>query len=307
MALMAPVNGSSQPGRAIAVMLAGGFLLTVNDAVMKWLTGGYPVGQLLFVRSMFSFLFIALLLRFMGGWQSLRIGNARLHLIRSLLVVAGTFLFVNGLRYLPLADAIAIVFAGPLFITALAPAIIGEPVGWRRWLAVTIGFLGVLVIVRPGTEAMQWAALFPLGAALTGAFRDLMTRSASATESSTAMLATGTAATCLAGLCTYPLGWAPVVAQDLGFMALSGFLMAAAHFLMIESYRYGEAALVAPFKYSNMIYAVILGFLVWGDLPDAWTWAGTALLIGSGLYILDRERRLGAGPPRTGGPGGSGG
>lgn len=307
MALMLPIQGgSSAPGRAILLMLIGGMLLTVNDALMKWLAGGFPVGELLFVRSVFSFVAIAVLVRFHGGLPSLRIKSPRVHLFRSLLVLAGTFMFVNGLRYLPLADAIAIVFAGPLFITALAPLVIGEAVGWRRWSAVVVGFIGVLIIVRPGTEAMQWAVIFPIGAAMTGAFRDLITRSASATEHSNAMLMTGTAASAIGGLCTLPFGWVPISLHDLGLMALSGFLMAIAHFMMIESFRYGEAGLVAPFKYSNMVYAVLLGFFIWGDLPDALTWTGTAILISSGVYILHRERRLGGKPPQIGGPGGAG-
>ncbi|MEK9671948.1 MAG: DMT family transporter [Rhodospirillaceae bacterium] len=307
MALMATVNGSSAPGRAILLMLAGGFLLTVNDAVMKWLTGGYPVGQLLLVRSAFSILFIMGLMRFTGGIESLRVRNWRLHLVRSTAVVAGTFFFVSGLQYLTLAEATAVVFAGPLFITALAPVLIGEHVGWRRWTAVMIGFTGVMIIVRPGSDAMQWAVMFPLASAMTGALRDLVTRAASTTEKSTALLATGTVVTGIGGLCSYPFGWADIALPDFGLMALSGILMAGAHFMVIESFRHGEAAMVAPFKYSNMIYAVALGFLIWGDLPDLWTWAGTAVLISSGLYILYRERQVGADIPRTGTSGGAGG
>ncbi|HBT42437.1 MAG TPA: EamA/RhaT family transporter [Rhodospirillaceae bacterium] len=290
MPLMTAVQGSSAPGRAIALMMAGGMLLTINDAVMKWLTSGYPVGQLLFTRAMFSFIAIAFFVRFYGGLNSLRIHNPRLHAIRGFVVVCGTFSFVTGLQYLTLAEAISVVFAGPLFVTALAPLLIGEPVGWRRWAAVLVGFSGVMIMVRPGTEAMQWAAIFPLASALFGAVRDLVTRGATSTEHSNALLTTSTAAAAIGGLCTLPFGWSAVTLEDLGLMALSGFLMAGAYFLIIESFRFGEAGLVVPFKYFNMVFAVAFGFLLWGDLPDVWTWTGSAVLVGSGLYILHRER-----------------
>lgn len=290
MPIMTAIQGSSAPGRAIVLMMAGSMLLTMNDAVMKWLTSGYPVGQLLFTRAMFSFVVIAFCVRFYGGLNSLRIHNPRLHIVRGVVVVCGTFCFVSGLQYLTLPEAISVVFAGPLFVTALAPLMIGEPVGWRRWAAVLVGFAGVLVMVRPGTEAMQWAALFPLASALFGAVRDLVTRGAMSTEHSNALLTTSTIAAGLGGLCTLPFGWAAVTPGDLGLMALSGFLMAGAYFLIIESFRYGEAGLVVPFKYFNMVFAVAFGFLLWGDLPDIWTWSGCGILVASGLYILHRER-----------------
>ncbi|PIW25789.1 MAG: hypothetical protein COW30_18265 [Rhodospirillales bacterium CG15_BIG_FIL_POST_REV_8_21_14_020_66_15] len=309
MPLMTAVHGSSAPGRAILAMIGGGLLVTGNDAAMKWLASGYPVGQLLFIRGMFAFIAIGFLVRFYGGLVSLRINNPRFHVMRGLLVVFGTFCFISGLRHLTLADATAIVYAGPMFVTALAPLLIGEHVGWRRWMAVMGGFIGVMIIIRPGTEAMQWAAIFPLGSALAGAFRDLITRSASVTEHSNALLATSTAAAAFGGLCTLPFGWNPVPMEDLAVMALSGLLLGSAHFLMIESFRYGEAGLVVPFKYLNMAFAVTLGFVLWGDLPDVWTWTGSGVLIASGLYILHRERlqhRAPALPPDAHGTGPAG-
>ena len=295
MPLMTAVNGSSAPGRAVLAMIAGGLLVTGNDAAMKWLAKGYPVGELLFARGMFTFVAVALLAGFFGGRASLRIRDPRFHVLRGLMVICGTFSFVTGLRYLTLADATAVVYAGPLFVTALAPVLIGEYVGWRRWAAVLVGFVGVVIIVRPGSSAMQWAAFFPLATAFTGALRDLFTRRATMTEQSNAILATSTLATVLAGLLTLPFGWKAMPPEHLAVMALSGLLLGSAHFLMIESFRYGEAGLVVPFKYLNLAFAVALGYVVWGDLPDAWTWAGSAVLVACGLYILHRERLRGGG------------
>ena len=286
-----PTTTSSAPVKGVLFMLAGSALLTVNDAVLKWLSADFPVGQMLFMRGIFVFLPIGFLVWRAGGLRALRVGDAGGHMLRAALVVCGTFLFITGLSYLPLADAIAITFAGPLFITALAPALLGEHVGWRRWSAVLIGFLGVLVMVRPTGAAIQWAALFPLVASLTGALRDIVTRRIAMGETSVSLLVTTTSAVVLGGLATAPLGWSPITAQDLGLFAFAGVVLGSAHFMLIEAFRFAEASAVSPFKYSNLIWAMIFGFAIWGHVPDAWTLGGSALVIGGGLYILHRETR----------------
>lgn len=281
--------------RGIVCMLLGVILLCLNDALIKSLTASYPVGQLLFVRGLFVMPWILILAQRAGGLRSLRIVNLKGQAWRGLCVVAGSFLFVSGLRYLPLADAVAIAFTGPLFITAMAPYALGETVGWRRRGAVLAGFLGVLIMARPGGEALQWAVLLPLAAALCGGVRDLITRRIARSETTVAVLFVTTGLVMLAGLATFPLGWAPLRAADLWVFASSGVLVAGAHYLMIEAFRHGEAALVAPFKYTSMVWAVIFGFLIFGDLPDAWTLAGASVVILAGLYILRRETRKGRG------------
>ncbi len=270
-------------------MIAGGALLTMNDAVMKWLTGDYSTGQIMFVRGLFAYVPIAYFVWRAGGIRHLHIVSYKGQALRAVLVVAGTYCFVTGLALLPLADAISIAFAGPLFVTALASALLKEVVGWRRWTAVFVGFLGVLVIIRPAGEAMQWAALLPLTASLTGAFRDILTRHIAAGEQSATILVVTTTAVCLSGLATAPFGWVAVAVDDMAFFALSGFLLGAAHFLMIDTFRYAEAALVAPFKYTTIIWATILGYIIWGDRPDTFTLVGSAIVVASGLYILKRE------------------
>ena len=174
--------------KGILCMVAGGALITVNDAILKWLSDTYPVGEVMFVRGLFVSIPIVFLVWRAGGIRSLVIFSWRGHLLRAALVVTGTFLFINGLFFLPLADAIAITFTGPIFVTALAPLLLGEHVGWRRWSAVLVGFCGVLIMVRPTGEAAQWAALFPLAASLTGALRDIVTRRLAFRERSVALL-----------------------------------------------------------------------------------------------------------------------
>ena len=258
------------------------------------------MGELLFVRGLFVCPWILLLAYRAGGLHMLRIKSVKGQALRACCVIASSFLFVNGLRFLPLADAIAVTFTGPLFITAMAPLVLGEHVGWRRWLAVLAGFAGVLFMVRPGGDAMQWAVLLPLGATLCGGVRDLITRRISQTETSVAVLFVTTMVVILAGLTTAPFGWSPVRAGDLWTFACSGVLIAGAHYLMIEAFRQGEAALVAPFKYTAMVWAVLFGFVFFGDLPDGWTLLGAAAVVLAGLYIMRRETLRGRRPSAGG-------
>ena len=281
---------SSAPEKAIICMLSGAAVLTTNDALLKWLSSDYHVGQIMFCRGIFISIPLIVLIWQSGGLKSLRTVNPKGHVLRAALVVVGTFLFVSGLAYLPLTDAIAITFSGPLFITTLAPTLLGESVGWRRWSAVLAGFFGILLIMRPGGDVMQWAALFPLLASLTGAFRDLLTRHLSSKETTVAMLSYTTLGVILASSATIPFIWKPVPMVDWGWFVLSGLLVGFAHFLMIETFRYGEATLVAPFKYSGVIWAGLFGYFIWGDIPDTATVSGISLVVVAGVYILHRER-----------------
>jgi len=273
-------------------MLAGAALLTCNDALIKSLAGRYPVGELLFFRGFFVWPWIFLIAWRLGGLRTLRINSVRGQALRSLCVIASSFLFVTGLKYLTLTDAIAVAFSGPLFITAMAPVMLGETVGWRRWMAVTIGFAGVICMLRPGSGTLQWAVLLPLGAAICGGLRDIITRRISGTETTVAVLGVTTGVVMLAGIATIPFGWVPIRPADLPTFALSGVLIACAHYLVIEAFRRGEAAMVAPFKYSSLIWAVLIGFVAFGELPDLWTLIGGAIIISAGLYVLHREARL---------------
>ncbi|MCB1548132.1 MAG: DMT family transporter [Hyphomicrobiaceae bacterium] len=280
----------AQALRAIFCMVGGVALLSLNDGIVKVLVATYPVGQLLFLRSLFVIPWILLLAHFSGGLSTLRVSHVKGHALRAICVIASGFFFVTGLIYLPLADAIAITFTGPIFITAMAPLVLGERVGWRRWLAVLVGFLGVLVILRPGTAAMQWAMLLPLGAALASGMRDLITRRIASSETTVAVLFVTTTAVLVAGLLTFPLGWVPFRARDLWIFGLSSVIFTTAHYLMVEAFRNGEAALIAPFKYTSLVWGVLFGYLLFNHLPDGWTMLGAGIVVLAGLYIAHRER-----------------
>lgn len=278
-----------QTGPAIVCMLCSVGLLTCNDTIVKSLSAHYPTGQLLFIRGLFVWPWIFMLAFWYGGLHTMRIKSFDGQILRSLCVIASAFLFVAGLRVLPLAETVAAAFTGPLFITALAPFMLGERVGWRRWLAVCVGFSGALVMIRPGTDTLQLAVLFPLAAAFCAGLRDVITRRIAQTESPVAVLAVATAAMVIAGAATLPFAWVEVQTDHLWRFALSGAVIAPAQLLMIEAFRRGEAAVVAPFKYTSLVWALILGFLVFGDFPDSWTLAGAAIIMSAGLYVLHRE------------------
>jgi len=283
---------TDSPGKAILCALAGGAVLTLNDGLVKTLAVEFPVGQVLALRGVFIYIMIVVFALRMGGlhtaWQ---IKSWKGQGLRGFCVVGSSFTFVTGLYYMPLADAIAISFAGPLFVTLLAPLMLGEHVGWRRWVAVLVGFAGVLVIVRPGTAAFQWFAVFPLLASFLGGMRDLITRKMAASETTVAVLFVTTTAVVAAGFISFFFtDWQPVETRHLKYFIGSGLLIGIAHYLIIESFRLGEAALVSPFKYGNVLWAVLFGYLLFGDLPDGATLLGALIVSMSGLYILQRER-----------------
>jgi drug/metabolite transporter (DMT)-like permease len=283
-ALDGPLNG-------ILFMLAGSFFMSLNNAILKWLSAGYPAGQVLFMRSSFIFVAIGFFIWRAGGFQSARIGNPKVHLLRASCVVCSAFLFMNAVRLLPLADVIAITFVAPLFLTALATPVLGEHVGVRRWAAVAVGFIGMLIIIRPGGDLWRLAALLPLGTALMDATRDLFTRRmTNARETANGILVTTTAAVGLAGLCTIVAGtWKMPSSEDFALIAVGGLITGCGHYCMVETFRMAEAGLVAPFRYSSILWAGGLGYIFWDDLPDQWVVAGTVILIASGVYILHRE------------------
>jgi len=284
---------TDRPGRAVALTLAGGALIVLNDGLIKELAAEMPVGQLLALRGLAVFVPITLLAWRSGGVATMfRIKSWPGQLLRGGCVVGAAFMFVLALRYLSLTDAVTISFAGPLFVTLLAPMMLGERVGWRRWLAVGAGFIGVAIIMQPTSTAFQWAALLPLSASVMSSLRDIVTRKLSASESSVSVLFVTTLLVVVAGFATWPfVDWVALDRKQALLLVGAGFLNGFAHFLFIEAFRQGEAALISPFKYFNVLWAMLFGFKMFGDLPTATTCLGAVVVVASGVYILHRESR----------------
>ena len=285
-----PTRGKAVQG--IVLMVASAALLALNDAVTKWLTQSYPATQVWCLRTVFVLIPILAVAAHRDAWRELRVVSWGGQALRAALFVSTTLLIVLSLEALPLPDVLAIVLASPLFVAALSMRILGEPVSAERWAMVAVGFAGVVLIVRP-TGAFQWIALVPVAAALSSALRDMVTRRIGRTETSLAILFYSSIAVIVIGLATAPLfEWRAVSGAAWALLALNGALNGGAHFLMIEALRLGEAATVVPFKYSGLVWGLLLGFLVWRHVPDAWMLGGAALVAGSGLYLLRLEYRV---------------
>ena len=296
--------GSARPGaplRGVVCMLLSVLLLTISDALTKLLTTGYPPGQIICMRSIVVIGFVLVLSTPRRRWTGLRIRSPGAHLTRGVFSCAGSFLFVIAIGHVPLANAMSIGFAGPLLITALAAPMLGERIGWRRWCAVLVGFIGVLVILRPGPQGFHWVALLLLAGTWFGSLRDIVTRRISATESSSSLLLTTNLCMVAFGLLSLVQGWNMPGPVDATWLLLSGMLIGIGHYLQIEAFRHAEAGTVVPFRYTALLWAMLMGWLVFGDVPDASMLSGASLVVASGMFILYRERQ-GAGSRRiTGG------
>ena len=267
-------------------MIVGTALLTGNDAVSKYLTESYPIGQVICLRQAAALLAMIPYIVWVTGWGALRVNAWGRQLTRGLLFAVSATLMVLGLSLLPLATVIAITFAGPLFVALLSASMLGERVNAVRWIAILIGFAGVLIAVRPATGAFEWALLIPLGTALVTGCRDVVTRQLSRTETSMSVLVVSTTVVMLAGLLTVPLGWNAVTAVDAGWFLIAGALHAGAHFLTIEAFRLGAAAMIAPFRYTSLLWAVLIGLAVWRDVPDPWVITGGLIIVAGGVLML---------------------
>jgi drug/metabolite transporter (DMT)-like permease len=277
--------------RAALLVVVAMAAFCANDAVIKGLSGGIPVGQLMAVRGVFA---IGLLLAALPR-LGLRVGRPdRFTWLRALGEVAVTFAFLEALARLPIGDTYTLYFAGPLLLTAGAALLLGERVGRRRWAAVALGFVGVLVVMGP-PQAWQLASLVALAAALFSVARDLTTRWIPASVGSgTVALLTGVCVTASGWATALGGGWVPLAWADLGLCALAAVGVAGGYTAFVVALRTGELSFVATFRYSGIPMAMLLGFVVWGDVPGPRMLAGAALIMGAGLYIvLDERRRAG--------------
>lgn len=273
-------------------MVAGCAFLMMSDAFSKWLSQTYSVGQIMSLRNVFVLIPMFIVLWHTKSFGDLKVNSWKAQLFRSIFHVAAAILFIASISFLPLADVHAIGFAGPIFIAALSPFMLGEHVGWHRWTAILVGFGGVLIMLRPTGESFALVGLFPLAAALSAAFRDLVTRKMSATETSMSMLFVSSVAVIVVGAVTIPIDWKPLTWFSLLLFIGNGFVNGCAHFLIIESYRLAQAPVVSPFKYSILLWAALFGYLIWDHVPDVWIVIGAIPVVASGLYILHREQKL---------------
>lgn len=276
----------------VLLSLAGYTAFNLSDTIAKYMTERLPV--LVLVAGTFT---VTLLLApvLVSPRRLLRLGRTpRLGLlvVRSACQLASTICFVYAIAVMPLADVIAIGFIAPFLITALAALFLGEPVGPRRWIACAFGFLGALIILRPGLEVGWATALLPLGTAMFYACYVVLTRLLGASHDARLLLAFNGIVGAPVMLALMPfVGLWPLPMEWLGLAAI-GLLSGGAHLLIITAYRMAPASLLAPFQYLEIVGVTALGYVVFGDFPDGWSWLGIAIIVAAGLFVFYREARL---------------
>jgi drug/metabolite transporter (DMT)-like permease len=275
----------------IGWMLLTTFWFIALDTLAKYLLQSYPATQVLWGRFFFHLL-LAMAVMGPAFLRGLRSGRPRLQLARSVLLLITTALFFGGLSTVPLATATSIMFLTPLVVTVLSIPLLGEKVGVRRLAGVLVGLAGALVIVRPGIDSVSLGMLLLLGASLSNALYQLVTRQVRHYDgTNTTFFYTALAGTVVFSTLA-PMDWRPPDAFDWGLFVGLGLLGGVSQLCLIRAFRLAPAAVVSPFSYTGLIWATIFGFIVFLDLPDLWTMVGAALIVGSGLYVFHRERKL---------------
>lgn len=280
-----------EPLKAIALMVASMFVFSGVDGISKVLAEDYHPFMIAWGRFLFQTLLLVPVVLYMGAWRVMRTSAPLQQVIRAVCLYGSTIFFVTGLAHLPIAEAAAIGFVSPLFTTALSIPFLGEKVGIRRWSAVIVGLIGVLIVIRPGTAAFHWAAIFPVLSSAAWSLALIVTRRMN--RQSDQPITTLVYASWV-GLvaATIPLPWfwtTPTLGGWAGMVGMA-VLAGAGHYLLILAFRIGSASILAPFSYSQMIWATLIGYFVFATLPDLWTWVGTVVICASGVYTWHRER-----------------
>jgi len=274
-------------------MILSILLFSLMDATVKWLGTSYPTTQIMFFRCAVALVPVLVIICMRGGFGILRTQQKKLHLLRSLMGISAMGLAFYALSLMPLAEAVSILHTAPLFMTALSVVLLRETVGIRRWSAVLLGFIGMLLVVRPGAGMLESGSLFMLAAAFLIGCTTIVIRHLSKIDDPVCITFYFTATGVIVSLLGLLLqGWTPPPASDLVLLTLVGLLGGQAQYLMTLSYQRLAIAIVAPLKYLTIVFSGVIGYLIWGDIPDLQSVCGIGLIITTGLYTLHRELTL---------------
>jgi len=265
-------------------------MFALLDTMSKWLTQHYPVTTVLWTRYFFHTLLVVVALAPRHGTALFRTGRPGVQVVRGMLLVSTSILFVTAIKYMPIAEATAIQFVSPLLVTLMAVLFLGEKVELSRWLAILAGFSGVLIIIRPGSGVFTWASLLALGTAIMFASYQILTRHFAGRESPYSLIFYPGIVSLLLLTPTLSFAWkAPQSLAHLGLLALGGIIGGCSHLILIRAYEHAPASRLAPFSYMQLVWVTLGGYVVFGHLPDFWSFVGIAILMASGLYIATRQ------------------
>jgi drug/metabolite transporter (DMT)-like permease len=273
-------------------MLLCVLIFGVMDALVKLAAEQQPIGQIIFFRNIFAFIPLYFFIHRAGGWAILRTRYVTQHIVRAATGIVSMALIFYAFAVMQLADVVAIGLSAPIFLTALSVPLLGEQVGWRRWSAVAAGFVGILVITRPGSGIFGPIALLPLTSAALYAVAMIQVRKVSIREPAATMSFYFTLAAAVLSAASLPWQWVTPSPIMLVCLIVIGILGGLAQMALTEAYRLAPVSLVAPFEYTALLAAAVLGYAIWGQIPDRFVWLGAAVVVASGLYILHRETVL---------------
>jgi drug/metabolite transporter (DMT)-like permease len=289
---MTPPARAANPLRGILLLVGAVSTFSVLDTIAKYLSQTYPVPMIVWARYVFHVLFMLFVLGHSVRWGLVRTRRPGLQVIRGLVLAASSMFFFSALSRLPIAEASAITFVSPLLLTAMSVWFLRERVRAGAWLAVVIGFVGVLIIVRPGGAVFQPGALFALATAACFATYQLMTRKLAGIDSTVATLFIGAVVGTVVMSLVAPFYWKlPENAWHALLFVVMGMLGAGGHFVLIRAFEYAPASVLAPFVYAQLVAVLILGYLVFGAFPDAASLAGMAIIVASGIWMANHQTR----------------
>jgi drug/metabolite transporter (DMT)-like permease len=296
LALAVPAKGR---GVAIALMLLGVLLFSLNDLLGKWLVGTYSPAQVLLIRSLAALLILLPLLGRAGLAAAVRVERPRLHALRMAFSTLDVICFYTAVIYLPLADVMAFYLAAPIFVAAMSPLLLGEKVGWRRWTAIGVGFVGVLITLNPSAASLEIPALLSLVGSLAFALLLVTTRLLGATTGDKVLVLWPIVGALLLGLVVTPFAWVTPTALDMALLGLLGLVSMGGYLCVNRSLKLAPAATVAPYQYTLLVWAIVFGYPVFGDVPTPHMLLGAAIIVAAGLFIFWREQVVARrpGPP----------
>ncbi|MCX8278775.1 DMT family transporter [Phyllobacterium sp. 0TCS1.6C] len=290
-ASIAPAHDSSAGRTGVLLMLLGMLMFALNDVMGKWLVSTYSVGQVVLIRSAAALIVLAPFIWFNGQRKIVAVDRPWTQAARVVLSTAEVFAFYFAVVYLPLADVMTYWLAAPIYVAAISPLVLKEPVGWRRWTAIIIGFIGVVIALEPSSQALTPQAVISVLGSMAFAFMLLLGRTLRGTPDTTLVFWQIVGAG-LAGLVSVSFDWTPVTMRDLVLLALLGIVAMLAHVLVNRALKLADAATVAPLQYTLLFWAIIFGWLVFGDVPRLSMLIGSVFIIASGLFIFFREQQL---------------